>query len=58
MVKNLSASAEDVRTVGSIPGSGRSGGGEPSYPILTQRTPVDRGAWQLRSILSQGAGHD
>ena len=33
VVKNLSASAEDVRNLGSIPGSGRSAGGEPGYPL-------------------------
>ena len=33
VVKNLSASAEDVRNMGSIPGSGRSAGGEPGYPL-------------------------
>ena len=45
MVKNLPASAEDT---GSIPGSGRSPGGESGnclqYSCLGN--PLDRGAWQ------------
>jgi len=47
VVKNLSASAGDVRDAGSIPGSGRSpGGGHGSllqYSCL--ENPMDRGAW-------------
>ena len=48
MVKNLSANAEDIRDLGSIPGSGRfpeEGNGNPlQYSCL--KNPVDRGAWQ------------
>ena len=48
MVMGLPANAEDVRDVGSIPGSGRSPGegcGNPlQYSCL--ENPVDRGAWQ------------
>ena len=47
MVKNLLANAEDIRDVGSIPGSGRSpgeGNGNPlQYSCL--ENPADRGAW-------------
>jgi len=46
VVKNLSASAGDVRDLGLIPGLGRSSGGEHSnplqYPCL--ENPMDRGA--------------
>ena len=48
MVKNLSANAGDIRAVGSVPGSGRSPGGEhgnsPHYSCL--ENPMDRGAWR------------
>ena len=47
VVKNLPASAGDVRDTGSTPGSGRlSGGGHGNslqYPCL--ENPLDRGAW-------------
>ena len=58
LVKNLPASAGDVRDTGSIPGSGRlSGGGHGNslqYPCL--ENPLDRGAW-LQSIGSQRVRH-
>ena len=48
MVKNLPATAEDIRDVGSIPGLGRSpgeGNGNPlQYSCLGN--PMDRGAWR------------
>ena len=48
VVKNLPASAGDLRDAGSIPGSGRSpkeGNGYPlQYPCL--ENPMDIGAWQ------------
>ena len=48
MVKNLPASAGDVRVTGSIPGSGRSPGEGHGNPL--QRScldnPTDRGAWR------------
>ena len=47
VVKNLPASAGDVRDVGSIPGSGKSPGGgngnPPQYSCL--ENPMDKGAW-------------
>ena len=47
VVKNSTANAEDVRDVGSIPGSGRSPAGEHRdplpYPCL--ENPMDRGGW-------------
>ena len=44
MIKNLPANAEDERDVGSIPGSGRSPGGENGNPPVLEN-PMDRGAW-------------
>ena len=48
MVKNLLASAGDIRDVGSVSGSGRSpgeGNGNPlQYSCL--ENPMDRGAWR------------
>ena len=48
MIKNLPANAEDVRDVGSIPGSGRSPGGRHDNPFQYSclEKPMDRGAWQ------------
>ena len=48
LVKNLTASAEDIKDMGSIPGSGRSleGGMATHSSILAWRIPMDRGAWQ------------
>ena len=48
MVKNLPANAEDIRTVGSIPGLGRSSGGGHGIPLQYSclEYPMDRGAWQ------------
>ena len=47
VVKNSPANA-DIRDVGSIPGSGRSPGGEHGNPLQYSclENPVDRGAWQ------------
>ena len=46
VVKNLSANAEDLRDVGSIPGSGRSLGGGNGNPFQYSclESPMDRGA--------------
>ena len=48
MIKNLSASAGDLRDSGSIPGSGRSPGGGHGNPLQYPcvENPVDRGAWR------------
>ena len=48
MVKNLPASAGDIRDVGSIPGSGRSSGGGQGNPLQYSclESPMDRGTWQ------------
>ena len=48
MVKNLPASAGDIRDVGSIPGLGRSPGGGHVNPLQYSclENPMDRGAWQ------------
>ena len=47
MVKNPPASAEDVRDVDSVPGSGRSPGGGGDNPLQSSclENPMDRGAW-------------
>ena len=47
IVKNLPASAGDIRDVGSVPGSGRSPGGAHGNPLqyLFLENPMDRGAW-------------
>ena len=48
VVKSPSTNAGDVRDTGSIPGSGRSPGGEHGYPLQYSclGNPKDRGAWQ------------
>ena len=47
MVKNLPATAGEVRDAGSIPGSGRSPGGGHVNPLQYSclENPMDRGAW-------------
>ena len=47
VVKNLSANAGDIRDVGSIPGSGRSPGGEQGNPLQYSclKNPMNRGTW-------------
>ena len=48
MVKNLPASAGDIRDVGLIPGLGRSLGGGHSNPLQYSclENPMDREAWR------------
>ena len=48
MVKNMPASAGDIRDVGLIPGLGRSPGGGHGNPFQYSclENPLDRGAWQ------------
>ena len=48
VVKNPSANAGDIRNMDSIPGSGRSPGGEDGSPLQYSclENPMDRGAWQ------------
>ena len=47
VLKNLPASARDVRNLGSIPGLGRSPGEENGNPFQYSylKNPMDRGAW-------------
>ena len=47
VVKNLPANAGDIIDMGSIPGSGRSPGGEHGNPFQCSclENPMDRGAW-------------
>ena len=49
VVKNPPASAGDTRDVGSIPGSGRSSGGENGNPLQYSclENPMDRGVWWI-----------
>ena len=49
MVKNLPASAGDIRDMGSIPGPGRSPGGRHGNPLQYSclESPKDRGARQV-----------
>ena len=48
VVRSLSASAEDVRDAGSIPGLGRSPGEGKGYSLQYSglENSMDRGAWQ------------
>ena len=48
VVKNLPANAEDIRDLGSIPGSGRSPGGGHGNPLQYSYldNAMDRGAWR------------
>ena len=48
VVKNLPASAGDIRDAGSIPGLRRSLGGGHGNPLQYSclENPMDRGAWQ------------
>ena len=54
-VRNLPANAEDARTVGSIPASGRAPGEGNGSPLQCscQENPMDRGAWQVTSMEAQ-----
>ena len=59
-VKNPSASAGDVRDMGSIPGLGRSpGGGNTTHSgILAWKIPWTEEPGGLQSMGSHRAGHD
>ena len=48
VVKNLPANAGDIRDLGSIPGLGKSPGGENGNPLwyFCLENPMDRGVWQ------------
>ena len=48
VVKNLPADTEDIRDVGSIPGSGRFPGGGHGNPLQYSclENAMDRGAWK------------
>ena len=48
VVKNLPASAGDIRDSGSVPGLGRSPGGGNGNPLQYSclENPMDRGAWR------------
>ena len=57
MVKNPAVNAGDVRKTGSIPGSGRSPGGEHVNPLqyFCLDNSMDRGAW--RAIVHRVTGN-
>ena len=48
MVKNLPANARDLRDASSVPGFGRSPGGEYGNPLQYSclENPIDRGDWR------------
>ena len=58
VVKNGPANAGDIRDTGSVPGSGRSPGGEHGNPLQYSclENPTDRGAW--RAIVPGAATGD
>ena len=60
VVKNPSASAGDIGDAGSIPGLGRSPGGEHGNPLhcFFWRIPWTEEPGGLQSMGSQRAGHD
>ena len=47
VVRNLPANAGDIKDTGSIPGAGRSPGGEHGNPLQYSclENPMDRGVW-------------
>ena len=60
VVKNLPASAGDIRAVGLIPGSGRSPGEGNGYPLQYSclEDPRTDEPGRLQSMGSQRVGHD
>ena len=60
MIKNLPAKAGDVKDMGSIPGSGRSPGGEHGNPLhySSLENSMNRGAWWAIVMDLQRVRHD
>ena len=60
MIKNLPAKAGDVKDMGSIPGSGRSPGGEHGNPLhySSLENSMNRGAWWATVMDLQRVRHD
>ena len=60
VVKNMLASAGDIRDTGSLPGLGRSPGErhENAVHYSCLENPLERGAWWAISIVSKRVGHD
>ena len=61
MVKNPPDSAGDTGEVGSIPGLGKSPGGQYGNPLqyFSWENPMDRGAWPATVHgVAKGLGHD
>ena len=60
VIKNLPAKAGDVKDMGSIPGSGRSPGGEHGNPLQysSLENSMNRGAWWATVMDLQRVRHD
>ena len=60
VIEILLANAEDRRDASSIPGSGRSPGGEHGSPLqyFSMENPMDRGAWWAIVMDLQRVRHD
>jgi len=60
VVKNLLANSGDIRSVGSIPGLGRSPGKGHGNPLQYSclQNPRDRGAWWGTATVLQRVRHD
>ena len=60
VVKNPATNVGEVKVTGSIPGSGRSPGGENGNPLQYSclEKPMDRGAWGLQFTGLHTVGHD
>ena len=60
VIKNLPAKAGDVKDMGSIPGSGRSAGGEHGNPLQysSLENSMNRGAWWATVMDLQRVRHD
>ena len=60
VVKNPPANAGDMRDSGSIPGLGRSSGGEYGNPLQYSclEDPMDRGAWLAIVHAVKKSGHN
>ena len=59
-VKNLPASARDIRDMGSIPGSGRppGKGNGTQFQYSSWKNPMERGSWGLQSMRLQRLRHN
>ena len=60
VVKSPPTNAGNFKDTGSLPGSGRSHGGEHGNPLLYSclENPMDRGAWRATAHGFARVGHD